>query len=249
MLRNFRGGHRWNQLLGDQVYSSWRKSFLDRVRDLPDSLGPTQPYAIFPLHYQPERTSIPEGSTLSFQGDVVAQARALLPLDITLIVKEHASQISNSRSGYLGRSPDFYDLVGSLPNTEVVGPDWPLGNYLDNARVVFTLTGSVGIEAVLRRVPVVYFGNPWWSGMPGTTKFARSGLGDKLFSSESALSETEVKAARGFLSQLVSAQTIPGFGTPSQERFWTRHLDLPFSYMQVELDSVLVVLEDFIRKQ
>ena len=249
MLRNFRGGQRWEQLLGQQVYSSWHKSFLDKALSLPDALVPKQPYALFPLHYQPERTSIPEGSTFAFQGDVVAQARALLPAEVTLVVKEHASQISKSRSGYLGRAPDFYDLVSSLPNTVVVGPGWPLGDYLEDATTVFTMTGSVGIEAVFRRVPVVYFGNPWWTGMPGTTKFTGGRLDDELFSGETALSEREVGAAREFLIELVSTRTIPGFGTPSQERFWTRQLSLPDGYTQVELESTLVILEEFMRQQ
>jgi hypothetical protein len=248
MLPNFRGGQRWEQLLGQQVYSSWHKSFLDTALSLPDALVPKQPYALFPLHYQPERTSIPEGSTFAFQGDVVAQARALLPAEITLIVKEHASQISKSRSGYLGRAADFYDLVRSLPNTLVVGPGWPIGDYLEDATTVFTMTGSVGIEAVFRRVRVVYFGNPWWTGMPGTTKFAEGRINDELFSGQTALSERELRAARDFLIELVSNRTIPGFGTPSQERFWTRQLRLPNGYTQVELDSALAILEDFIRQ-
>jgi len=247
LLGLYRGGTEWEGELGRLLYASWQKSFRDRVRLLSDEIDmPEAPYAVFPLHYQPERTSIPEGSWLSFQGDVVAQARAILPADITLIVKEHASQVSLSRSGYLARSSSFYDLVNSFPNTKVVGVGWNLSHFLGAADYCFTMTGSVGVEAGLQGVPVVYFGNPWWEGMPGSTKFTPGMpvLERRLKSGRHTGSGPA--SVRDFLVDLVANRSIPGFGTPSQQRFWSNHLELPQDFATVELDSTIAVLEKFL---
>lgn len=83
--------------------------------------------------------------------------------------------------------------------------------------------------------------------MPLTEKFTASSSRAKLFSALKGLSHQEVRAARDFLKKLVAVRTIPGFGTSSQERSWIRHLSLPDSYLQVELDCTLEILESFIR--
>jgi hypothetical protein len=105
------------------------------------------------------------------------------------------------------------------------------------------MTGSVGVEAGLQGVPVVYFGNPWWEGMPGSTKFTpgmpvlapRPNSGRDIGSGPDSV--------RDFLVDLVANRSIPGFGTPSQERFWSNHLELPQDFATVELDSTIAVLE------
>ena len=95
LAKLYRGGAEWEDELGRPIYDSWQKSFRDRVRLLSDEMdAPEGPYAVFPLHYQPERTSIPEGSWLSFQGDVVAQARAILPVDVTALLDKTKDTIA-----------------------------------------------------------------------------------------------------------------------------------------------------------
>ena len=248
--RRFRGGADWDRRIADILYAGWQKAFIETVGRLPSGDDPVgwggegEGFAVFPLHYQPERTSIPEGSPFAFQGDVVAQARATLRPDITLVVKEHASQVSKSRSGYLGRSKDFYRLVGSLPNTKIVGVDWPLKERLGQATVCFTMTGSIGVEAALAGVPVVYFGNPWWSGMPGSTRFERDAPLPEASTDPDERREL-ADAAKDFLLSLVGERAIAGFGTPSQERFWSAHLDLPPEFREVELASAIAVMAKF----
>lgn len=167
---------------------SWRSNFMTRaaklfvVRSLQNtlrvkamSLGrPVQnfdDYCVFALHYEPERTSLPEGLPIDFQLDAIASARTLVPEASELIVKEHYSQQTSALRGFLGRSPSFYDLVESLPRTRFAPTDSRLMDYVAGANCVFTLTGTIAIESVLRGVPVVYFGNPWWAGLPGTVRF------------------------------------------------------------------------------
>ena len=127
-------------------------------------------YCVLALHYEPERTSIPDGLPIVFQGDALVFARNFIPEHVSLLVKEHYSQQSSALRGFLGRSPHFHDVVRTLPNTRFVPTASDLSTIVTGADCVFTLTGTVAIEAVLRGVPVVYFGHPWWAGLPGTVR-------------------------------------------------------------------------------
>lgn len=128
-------------------------------------------FALFALQYEPERTSLPEGLPVLHQLDALVEARRILSETIPLYVKEHPSQLHSSKEGvYNGRSPFFYGVVKSLNNTYLLGSGPLAKQMVRSASVVFTLTGTIAVEAALRKVPAIYFGFPWWSGMPGSRK-------------------------------------------------------------------------------
>ena len=137
---------------------------------LPDRVE-GESFGYFALHYQPEATSVPQGLEDVFQGEAVRKARALLPSNIPLFVKEHPSQISWELSGFRGRAASFYSFVNSLPNTTMVSAHSPNNQLMQGACVIFTLTGTIGLEAAIKGIPVVYFGLPWWEGLPGTRPY------------------------------------------------------------------------------
>jgi hypothetical protein len=154
------------------LFRSLQRSLQEKAAHLGDRPLPENDYCVYALHYEPERTSLPEGLPIDFQGDAVFAARALVPENIFLVAKEHYSQQTAALRGHLGRSPYFYNLVDSLHNTVVAGVDKKLSDLVGGAQCVFTLTGTIAIEAVLRGVPVGYFGNPWWAGLPGALRVA-----------------------------------------------------------------------------
>lgn len=129
-------------------------------------------YCLFALHYEPERTSLPEGLPILAQIDAIVGSRVFVPADMTLLVKEHYSQTSSALRGYLGRSPDFYKLVTMMDGTELVPSDIDVLQLVAGAGCVITLTGTIAIEATMRGIPVAYFGSPWWAGMPGTFRLS-----------------------------------------------------------------------------
>ena len=177
-----------------------------RVLGLGAAVDNKQTYSVFALHYEPERTSIPDGFPIVFQGDALAWARAFVPDEVLLVVKEHYSQQSSALRGFLGRSPYFHDVARTMPNTRFGLTTEALSNLVSGAECVFTLTGTVAIEAVFRGVPVVYFGNPWWAGLPGTIRAQPGAIFDELQTIDMP-SRAEVVA---YLLDLVRDNMIPG---------------------------------------
>lgn len=219
MVRGLVSGRQPDSLFLEGLFDSYRRRFLVAAKIISGRriIHRKEQCAVFGLHYQPERTSIPEGPLETSQAQAVLRARAILPTDMHLYVKEHPSQVSGNRSGYLGRSPHFYSLLDRVPGITVLGADFPLVSVLEKVSLVFTLTGTVGVQAVLRGIPCVYFGNPWWQQMPGSWRF------------ESSISVTEILLSDGpsvadihdFLLHRLMSQSLPGFSSPSQEKSWS----------------------------
>ena len=175
-------------------------------------------HGLLTLHFQPEASTVPNGLGDTFQGEFVLLARRVLPPEITLVVKEHPSQLKTSMEGSFGRSPRFYDFVSSIPNTKIVSAFAQTKNLLDTARVVFTLTGSIGIEAAIRGIPVVYFGAAWWGGMPGTFNGRDPNLIEKL----SAYVPPSFDSVSDYLLAFIQHCAIPGFADSAAREYWSR---------------------------
>jgi hypothetical protein len=218
------------RLLKVLLTRSLQRNLSEVIRHLGKSPSPSKPFALFALHYEPERTSLPDGLPIDFQGDAVLQTRAFLPSEIELVVKEHYSQQSSALRGFLGRSPLFYDLVGRLPNTSFVGFDNTLTSLVPDAACVFTLTGTIAIEAVLKGVPVIYFGTPWWEGLPGTFRIEQLASFDDL-GPKSAPSLEEILA---FLENLVVDCAIPGSASESADTIAKRFGPTPRNFSALE---------------
>ena len=220
---------------------SLQRNLVLAIRRLGKDTYPVQPFALLALHYEPERTSLPDGLPIDFQADAVLQARAFLPPHAQLVVKEHYSQQSSALRGFLGRSPLFYDLISSLPGTSFIGYDEKSTSLVSEALCVFTLTGTIAIEAVLRGTPVVYFGTPWWEGLPGAFRIEELASFDGLKSKKVA----EPEAIMAFLETLILRSAIPGFASESQQTIVNRFGHLPENYSVLEGRSLgrLVALE------
>ncbi|MCB1510963.1 MAG: hypothetical protein KDJ36_08660, partial [Hyphomicrobiaceae bacterium] len=110
-----------------------------------------QPFAYFPLHYEPEASTLVSAPWHTDQTAVIEQAAKALPAGWVLAVKEHVPM--------LGRRPQgFYDRLAAMPKVVLISP------YADSfalnraARLTVTITGTAGLEAVLLQKPVVFLG-------------------------------------------------------------------------------------------
>ncbi len=124
-------------------------------------------YLYFPLQYQPERTSSPEGDIYVDQWLVINMLSCLLPKGWKLYIKEHPSQFMLCNSGYMGRTIDFYKDINKFKNVKMVDDKINPFKLINNAKAVVTLTGSSGIEAILRGTPALVFGYAWYRNCPG----------------------------------------------------------------------------------
>jgi len=118
----------------------------------------SQPFYLYPLHYHPESST----SILAKYYDEYNLIRNLafsLPHGQYLVVKDHISA-----TGYEGY--EFYKKISKLPNVKLANPNLNSKELIKKSLGVFTLTSTVGYEAVLMNKPVAIFGDVFYMNHP-----------------------------------------------------------------------------------
>lgn len=118
-------------------------------------------YAFFPLHKEPEVTLLVYGKPYLNQIEVIRNIARSLPIEWKLLVKEHPAAI-----GY--RSVNYYKKLLSIPNVLLVKPEITSREILQNASLVFIISGSVGLEGLILQKPVIHLGKVPFSILPDT---------------------------------------------------------------------------------
>ena len=201
-------------------------------------------HGLFTLHFQPEASALPMGLGDTFQAEAILKARRILPADTVLLVKEHPSQLKNTMEGSFGRSPLFYNFIDSLPNTEMISAFSETSKLLEKTELVFTLTGSIGIEASIRGIPVVYFGGPWWAGLPGTFHANEPNLLKKIDSYVAPAFD----AISNYLVNLVETSSIPGFSDSGTRDYWSERKNPPDEFQQAFVDRLARSIWSFVSR-
>lgn len=126
----------------------------------------TQPFIYFPLHMQPERSTMPAGGVFEDQILVAEILSAALPAGWRLYVKEHASQFWQKRAVKQAafRDEAYYRRLRSLANTELIDTRSDSLELIRHASLVATVTGTAGWESLLAGKPCIVFGDPWYAG-------------------------------------------------------------------------------------
>lgn len=123
----------------------------------------TSKFIYFPLHYQPERTSLPEGGIYEDMLLIVDLLAKSLPNDWQLYVKEHPYQFSRSDPRlYNFRSKYFYSKIASYDKVKLLAAETSTSKLIEKSQFVVTVTGSTGWEALMVGKPVMLFGHSAW---------------------------------------------------------------------------------------
>lgn len=128
------------------------------------------PYIYVPLHYQPERTTCPDGGLFSDQMIMINILANCIPAGWYLYIKEHATQFSYHGNGDMCRNNEFYLDMNNLPSVKYIDLESNTYDLIDNAKAVATVTGMAGWEAVCRAKPALVFGNAWYQICDGVYK-------------------------------------------------------------------------------
>lgn len=126
----------------------------DSLTKVPDL---NQKYIVYFLHFQPERTSLPEALEFSNQWLIIRMISSSLPKDWKLLVKEHPSTYTNHFDTRY-RNSQFYKDIASLNNVLLVPLDFNTFDLIDYSQGIATITGTVGVQALIRKKPVLTFG-------------------------------------------------------------------------------------------
>ena len=124
-------------------------------------------FLYFPLHFQPERSTTPEGMVFSNQLRAIELLRESLPVSIAIYVKEHTRQFDSDGNIDLRkigvRTDLFYKKIKNLPNTYLIDIRVDSNLLLKKAKIVSTISGSSGWQGLVLGKPVLIFGKPWYS--------------------------------------------------------------------------------------
>lgn len=170
-------------------------------------------YAYVPLHFEPERTTLPDGGDFHNQLKLLSVLRGFLPSDCALVVKEHPSQFRARMIGHLGRSGAFYRAAQGISGLHFVPLETSSAELIAGAEVVATVTGTAALEAAMLGTPALTFGDTWFAGAPGVTAY-RPGLGPEAL--------TCGEDVPGWLRLRLRQVGLPGCINPSNERYFAQ---------------------------
>lgn len=161
----------------------------------------TNPYIVVFLHLQPERTSMPEGGIYAQQWLMVQMLSKVCAVEgFDLYVKEHPSTFMTGPKLYRGRW--FYNSLKALPKVSLVSLSVKSTEILRNAKAVATITGTVGLEAVLKGIPAFIFGESIINGCAGTHRIKNQfDLNSAILSIQNGV-EIEFEDIKKFFSAL-----------------------------------------------
>jgi hypothetical protein len=116
-------------------------------------------YAFYPMHKEPEVTLLVYGKPFLNQVEIVRNLARSLPMGMNLVIKEHPMAI-----GY--RAASYYRKLLEIPNVVIADPTLTSRDLLTNTKLVTVIGGSIGLEALVRKIPVLHFGNLPFSFLP-----------------------------------------------------------------------------------
>ena len=120
-------------------------------------------FVFFPLHFQPEATTLIYGKWFVDQVPLIENIARSIPITHKLYVKEHPY-------GYGNRNLEFYKRIKRIPNVRLIGPRENNFKLIKNCSLLTTITGTGGWEALLFGKNVFTFGDVYYNVCDEVTK-------------------------------------------------------------------------------
>ena len=200
-------------------------------------------FVYFGLHYEPERTSLPDGGRFHDQFLALVKLREFVPDEIKIYVKEHPAMFFKSRWGYRGRSPLFYRLLNNLNNVSIVDTNIKTMDLMSSSLFTSTISGTLGLEsAALGKKSLLFGEHIWYQGCPNTYNWTEDLLFNEFVKKET-FNEIFVK---DFLKDKLANESILGLLNATVSKRLYKLIDSEFRNNQTE--NLYKVLECFFKK-
>ncbi|OGG14176.1 hypothetical protein A2773_02810 [Candidatus Gottesmanbacteria bacterium RIFCSPHIGHO2_01_FULL_39_10] len=145
------------------LYSVKTRSLLKYYETLVSPVDLSKKFIYFGLHYQPERTTLPEGGIFEDQLLAIDILAKSVPKDWIVYVKEHPSQLCRSDPRKMNfRDKAFYDKIVSYKNVKLIPMECSSQTLIQYNQCAVTLTGSVGWESLTVGKPIIVFSRSAW---------------------------------------------------------------------------------------
>jgi len=113
-------------------------------------------FAYFPLHFEPEATTLLYSPFYTNQINLLTQIAKSLPVHFKLYVKEHPSMLEYRPTAY-------YRELKKIPNLKLLNPKTSSLDLIEKSKIVTTIAGTAGFEASLLKKPVITFGDIFYN--------------------------------------------------------------------------------------
>lgn len=113
-------------------------------------------YIYFPLHLQPELSTDVWGGKYVDQLLALEHMSRILPKGWLIYAKE------NPKQNYVMRGKSFYRRLNKLSKVKYIDKKINTYQLIENSQIVATITGTVGLEALRWKKPVIHFGWGTW---------------------------------------------------------------------------------------
>jgi len=125
--------------------------------------NPKDNYMVYFDHFQPEATTSVLAPYYENQSNVIENIIKSLPGTLKLYIKEHSTDLGN-------RGKSFYENLFYYPPARLIDPLSNSIELIENSQMVFTISGTVGLEAIMLNKPVGVFSDCYYSFFPGVKR-------------------------------------------------------------------------------
>jgi hypothetical protein len=134
-------------------FTRYAREWLVRKSRMFGKLGDLEgrPFAYYPLHYDPECSTMVWSPMYTNQVAVVEALAKSLPLNMVLAVKEHASMLGKRPRG-------FYKRLARLPGVVLISPFEDTFALIKKSALTCVITGTAAWEALLLQRPSICLG-------------------------------------------------------------------------------------------
>jgi hypothetical protein len=162
---DYRNSYSVTGLIGEALRVRKNLWFLNRRQLLRQP--PQRRFAFFGLHMQPESSIDVFAHFFSNQERVIELIARSLPPTHSLLVKLHKSDTPNYSTASLARYSRF-------PGVELVSAHADTYAFISQADLVFSIQGTIGLEAALLGRPVIVFGDSPTKLFPSVSTIGRT---------------------------------------------------------------------------
>ncbi len=136
--------------------------FLDNISIEPNL---NSKFIFFGLHFQPERSTLPEGGKYFDQYKAIKILSMSVDKDTVIYVKEHPRQIDlfPDLRKFNSRNINFYSKLLKLKNVYFVKTSFSSDTLVKKSFLNSTITGSIGSDSLRFKKPVILFAQSWYS--------------------------------------------------------------------------------------
>jgi len=222
-----------------KIRSLRRKNLKNEFNKEQEVVNLEKEYVFFALHFEPERTTNPDGDVFHDQMLALIKLRKLLPDNIDIFVKEHQTQFYMADRGARGRSPLFYNTIKGINGVKLAESKINSFNMIEKSIFVATISGTMAREAAIMKKKSLIFGDSWFNGCPNVVSWNESLTFDNIIQ----LKTVEADQVLKYLLNEFYLYTVPGCQNTSSQKRFLEYANNQF--LEEERKGVVHLLEEF----